>query len=84
MSLRDAKQMPLYASASEAESFIDVEPITGKTMRLCIRMIVSASTNSTDFDVFYPKLFKVSVPCGFLSMRQWIYITCTGRAFTSV
>jgi hypothetical protein len=64
LSLREPKQLPIYVSMpSESEesdsSYVDIEPTTGKTMRLRIRLEISTSTNHTDFDVFYPHLYKV-------------------------
>ena len=39
-------------------SFLDVEPITGKTMRGIVRGQVVTSFSETDFDLFYPDAYK--------------------------
>lgn len=40
------------------DSYLDIEPITGKAMRVAIRAQVVASTTSADYSVFFPNVYK--------------------------
>jgi hypothetical protein len=47
------------ANRSLHQSYLDVEPLTGKTFRAAIRLQVNVPTNVAHFDVFHPNMYQV-------------------------
>lgn len=59
------------AGSLDDVSFMEVEPVTGKTLRISVKMQILSSTADMDFSYFHPNVFKVCVsPRGLFSSRK--------------